>query len=158
MLLFTKLCPTTFTLRISMQNPENLLIFAAGNDGWYTDRDVCTTNSPGIAKNVLAIGATSSGETRLTTTSENGKIADGTNGLADISTIAAYSSYGPTQDGRIKPEVVAPGDSVSRLFLRSEVCVLRWMEQISLSSLSIYHSRQLCRECYGDVIEPCDNA
>lgn len=32
-------------------NPENLLLFAAGNEGWFTDRDgLCTVNSPGIAK------------------------------------------------------------------------------------------------------------
>lgn len=78
----------------TIQNPKNLVLFAAGNDGWFTDREVCTANSPGIAKNVLSVGATSSGETRMTSTSERGKIADGTNGLADIDTIAAYSGYG----------------------------------------------------------------
>lgn len=32
-------------------NQENLLLFAAGNEGWFTDRDgLCTVNSPGIAK------------------------------------------------------------------------------------------------------------
>lgn len=32
---------------------------------------------------------------------------------ADIDTVAYFSSFGPTDDGRIKPEVVAPGDRVS---------------------------------------------
>eukprot|EP00752_Nemacystus_decipiens_P015150 g13496.t1 len=99
-------------------NPENLLVFAAGNEGWFTDRDgLCTINSPGIAKNVLAVGSTSSGETRLTTTAlapdrEVGPIYDSGDDLADIDTISAFSSYGPTTDGRIKPEVVAPGDEI----------------------------------------------
>ncbi|CAM9533797.1 unnamed protein product [Scytosiphon promiscuus] len=94
-------------------NPENLLVFAAGNEGWFTDRDgLCTTNSPGIAKNVLAVGSTSSGETRLTSTSLDGSTYDSDEELGDINTISAFSSYGPTQDGRIKPEVVAPGDEI----------------------------------------------
>lgn len=96
------------------QNPENLLLFAASNYGDIDDgRTVCTIGSPGIGKNVLTVGATSSGEARFTTTSENGTAADGTNGSADIDTVAYYSSYGPTQDGRIKPEIVAPADMVS---------------------------------------------
>lgn len=96
------------------QNPENLLIFAASNYGDVDDgRTVCTMGSPGIGKNVLTVGATSSGEARLTTTSENGTAADSTNGSGDIDTVAFFSSYGPTQDGRIKPDVVAPGDMVS---------------------------------------------
>lgn len=95
-----------------MQNPENLLVFSAGNDGEYTDREVCTSNSPGIAKNVLTVGATSSGETRLTATGADGKPIEDDNGFADINTMAVYSSYGPTEDGRIKPEIVAPGDEV----------------------------------------------
>ncbi|CAM9132446.1 unnamed protein product, partial [Laminaria digitata] len=95
------------------KNPENLLIFAAGNSGDVTDgRTVCTIASPAIGKNALAVGATSSGETRLSRTGEDGKAADGTNGWGDVDTVAYFSSYGPTQDGRIKPEVVAPGDAI----------------------------------------------
>lgn len=73
---------------------------------------MCTIVSPAIAKNVLAVGATSSGETRLSTTGADGQEADGANGYADVDTMAYFSSYGPTRDGRIKPEVVAPGDAV----------------------------------------------
>lgn len=97
----------------SAQNPENLLIFAAGNLGAINDgRTVCTIGSPAIGKNALAVGATSAGETRLTLTGADGEEADGTNGYADVDTLAWFSSYGPTRDGRIKPEVVAAGDAV----------------------------------------------
>ncbi|CAN0472885.1 unnamed protein product, partial [Laminaria digitata] len=96
------------------QNPENLIIFAAGNDGDVNDgRRVCTIAHPGTGKNVLTVGATSSGETRLTLTAEDGTAANGFNGFANIDTVSSLSSYGPTRDGRIKPEVVAPGDMVS---------------------------------------------
>lgn len=59
-------------------------IFAAGNE--YSAR---TIGNPSIAKNVLTIGATGRG------TASN--------------TIADFSSRGPTQDNRIKPNVMAPG-------------------------------------------------
>jgi hypothetical protein len=60
-------------------------IFAAGNEG----SGARTIGNPPIAKNVLTIGATDRG------TASN--------------TIANFSSRGPTQDGRIKPNVMAPG-------------------------------------------------
>lgn len=80
-----------------------------------------------LVQNVLAIGSTSSGETRLTTTAlasdrVPGTIYNSGDELADINTISAFSSYGPTTDGRIKPEVVAPGDEV-RHFLSVCVCL-----------------------------------
>lgn len=83
------------------QNPENLLLFAAGNDGGNQFNTVCTIGSPGIGKNSLAVGATSAGETRLNS-----------DGIYDIDHVASLSSWGFTTDGRIKPEVVAPGDTV----------------------------------------------
>ncbi|CAM9635784.1 unnamed protein product [Ectocarpus sp. 4 AP-2014] len=83
------------------ENPENLLIFAAGNDG-ETERSECTMASPAIGKNVLAVGASTSGDTRVISTE----------GGTGIDMVADFSSYGFTTDGRIKPEVVAPGDMV----------------------------------------------
>lgn len=62
---------------------------------------MCTIGSPAIAKNVLAVGATSAGETRLNS-----------DGIYDIDHVASLSSWGFTKDGRVKPEVVAPGDTV----------------------------------------------
>ena len=97
------------------QNPENLLIFSAGNNGEIDDGRPCTIGSPAIGKNVLAVGATASGETRLSVTSADGGRADGTNGFADVNTVAVFSSYGPTRDNRIKPEILAPGDAVRTL-------------------------------------------
>lgn len=69
-------------------------------------------NSPAIAKNVLAVGASTSGRGRLSWTGVDGKATNGTNRVEDIDTVAYFSSFGPTLDGRIKPEVVAPGDLV----------------------------------------------
>lgn len=85
-----------------------LVVFAAGNCGDDTvDEelgDKCddigddggSVLSPAQAKNVVAVGS-----------SENGGAVD-----KDIDTVSYFSSKGPTVDGRIKPDVVAPGDPV----------------------------------------------
>jgi hypothetical protein len=66
------------------KHKDYMCLMAAGNE--YSARRL---RNPGIAKNVLTIGATERG------TSSN--------------VIANFSSRGPTQDGRIKPNVMAPG-------------------------------------------------
>ncbi len=68
-------------------HPEFLNLYAAGNE--YSATRI---RNPGIAKNVLTVGATQNG------TSSNA--------------IASFSSRGPTQDSRIKPNIMAPGDVI----------------------------------------------
>jgi hypothetical protein len=66
------------------------VVFSAGN---YRSGNDCgmtgyrTISPPATAKNVISVGAID----------------------ADDNSIAAFSDFGPTQDGRIKPDVVAPG-------------------------------------------------
>ena len=64
-----------------------LNIMAAGNES-----SARRIRNPGIAKNVLTVGAT-----------QNGTAANA---------IASFSSRGPTQDGRLKPTVMAPGQAL----------------------------------------------
>ncbi len=78
------------------ERPYLLAVFAAGNDKNCTsDSDITdsTMNSPASAKNVLAVGAA-------------------INSTGSFHDMAPYSSQGPTADGRIKPDVVAPGYNV----------------------------------------------
>src|SRR5205814_9670532 len=76
-----------------------ILEFSAGNAGPGAQ----TIDSPAVAKNVIATGA-----------SQNDRpdfflYADGIDAMAD------FSSRGPCEDGRIKPDVVAPGTWISSL-------------------------------------------
>ena len=73
---------------------DMLVLFAAGNDG---KNGSYTVGSPATAKNILAIGATEN------LRPEKGSYAD------NPDEIASFSSRGPTADGRIKPDLVAPG-------------------------------------------------
>lgn len=76
------------------ENKDIAIFLAAGNTGINGDN---TISAPGTAKNVITVGA-----------SENYRPSKGS--LADnIDQIAYFSSRGPTDDGRIKPDVVAPG-------------------------------------------------
>jgi len=67
---------------------ENLLVMvAAGNDGPVPG----STGSPGNAKNVMTVGAMGHGNSTLN---------------------ASFSSQGPTDDNRIKPDIMAAGSSI----------------------------------------------
>lgn len=89
----------------------------------------CTISSPGIGKNVLAVGSSSSGGTRYTVTGADGeRLTSYASQAADIDTVSYFSSYGPSTDNRIKPELVAPGDMVRGKELRSQANLLvEWL-------------------------------
>jgi hypothetical protein len=74
-----------------------ILEFSSGNAG----PDSETVGSPATGKNVIATGASENVPGTLALT--YGLYADG------VDTMADFSSRGPCEDGRIKPDVVAPG-------------------------------------------------
>jgi hypothetical protein len=73
------------------------VLYAAGNAGQNGPQ---TIGSPGSAKNVITVGASENNRPSF------GAIADNPN------EVAFFSSRGPTADGRIKPDVVAPGTRI----------------------------------------------
>lgn len=84
------------------------IVFAAGNDGdVFGDNSV---SSPGTAKNVITVGAV-----------ETDRGYDNVSNNA--SEIAWFSSLGPTDDGRIRPDVVAIGTYVLSTESRTSGCV-----------------------------------
>jgi hypothetical protein len=111
------------------EHGDMLFVFSAGNAGTDVDRDgqinLDSIDSPGTAKNCLTVGASENrrpngssptpgvnatwpqfSSTRFAQMGAAGHVSDNPEGLA------CFSSRGPTDDGRIKPEVVAPGTNV----------------------------------------------
>ena len=81
---------------------EFTVVFSAGNNGPSTGQ----TGAPGVAKNVITSGA-----------SENVRDHGQLDGCGDANAdsfqdITDFSSPGPTEDGRIKPDAMAPGNHV----------------------------------------------
>jgi serine protease AprX len=107
-----------------------IICFAAGNEG--QDRQGTgriapgSLTPPGTAKNCITVGASENNRPTFNVTYGQGwpddfpanpiasdKVADKPDGMV------AFSSRGPTQDNRIKPDVVAPGTFVLSTLSRS---------------------------------------
>jgi len=116
--------------RFIWEHPDMTVLFAASNDGIDANGDGMidpdSIGAPGTAKNVITVGA-----------SENQRATGGYNPGGPCSTwgtcwpsdypanpvkddplsnnvsgMVAFSSRGPTDDGRLKPDIVAPGSNI----------------------------------------------
>jgi hypothetical protein len=103
-----------FTRDIDPNTPgdqQMVVIFSAGNDGGSAPQAI---SMPGTAKNVITVGAS---EGFRPTDANGAPLRDGCNvgsTLADnVQDIPDFSSSGPTQDGRVKPDLVAPGSHLT---------------------------------------------
>lgn len=90
-----------------------LPVFAAGNEGESDGLGSITTQ--GSAKNALTVGATmnSYDATLRFPSFVSAYNVKAYPGRFTQDWVAAFSSFGPTSDGRIKPDVVAPGTCIT---------------------------------------------
>ncbi|QDK38216.1 S8 family serine peptidase [Bdellovibrio sp. NC01] len=108
-------------------NPDMLVVFAAGNNGADMNKDgridEMSLGSPGTAKNCLTVGASKNWVANGGLQSQIGKLNEGrtlwaaeplaSSKMSDNERgLAPFSSRGPTKDGRLKPDVVAPGTNI----------------------------------------------
>ena len=86
-----------------------IFLFAAGNSG----SGAATVGSPGTAKNVITVGAS---ENQRPGPDESGAWTDGcgvgATGADNAMDVIGFSSRGPAEGGRVKPEVIAPGTHI----------------------------------------------
>ncbi len=95
-------------------NQEMIFCFAAGNAG----SGIGTVGSPGTAKNVITVGASENVHSH--STANGGNSSSGNDGCVTPDSeansaydIATFSSRGPCDDGRQKPDLVAPGTHIT---------------------------------------------
>ncbi|MCU0857898.1 MAG: S8 family serine peptidase, partial [Pontiellaceae bacterium] len=86
-------------------NQEMVIVFAAGNAG----SGVNTVGTPGTGKNLFTIAA--SENVHPFGGADGSGISD--SGADSVNDIIYFSSRGPCDDGRIKPDIAAPGTHVS---------------------------------------------
>lgn len=96
-------------------NQEMVIVFAAGNAGTCVSGTTRGIDSPGSAKNVITVGAAANVRS-LSTTNGGGNNPTGSDGCGETDSDASSaddincsSSRGPCRDGRMKPDLVAPG-------------------------------------------------
>ncbi|CAM9226760.1 unnamed protein product, partial [Ectocarpus fasciculatus] len=105
--------------------PDSLIIFAAGNNGALGENSVV---APSTNKNGISVGASLN--------SRGGIVAVKGVGISDAYNeegVAHFSSRGPTRDGRMKPDVLAPGWVTSSAAV-GRACGLVVMEGTSMAT------------------------
>lgn len=110
------------------EHPDNVILFASGNSGADEngDRllDEASLYAPASAKNVIAIGATEGSNLGVGLRAswsafdrDGNRFANEADSNDQVSgdpeRIALFSSCGPTLDGRIKPDICAPGTNLA---------------------------------------------
>ncbi|MFZ5639628.1 MAG: S8 family serine peptidase, partial [Bacillota bacterium] len=86
-----------------IRNNDMTVLFAAGNSGSnpFSGGTVYkSVGTPATAKNVIAVGASENNRANFGSISDN------------INSVAFFSSRGTAADGRVKPDVVAPGTMI----------------------------------------------
>ncbi len=123
---------------VMWRHPDLLLLFGAGNRGL----DPGSVGSPATAKNVLGVGAT-----------QRGRLAE---------RMALFSGCGPSDDGRVKPDVTLPGQAVfsarSNFDVGDPSCSLVGQSGTSMATPAVAGLAALVRQYFTDGFYPSGTA
>ena len=121
-------------------HPDMLLVFDTGNQATNTPPPASSVPAPGCAKNTLQVGGTR---------------YIGLHPIDDV--VTPFSLVGPTRDGRIKPDLVAPsyvvaGDSDGDVTTHN--CMTSQQSGTSWSAPSVAGAAALVRQYFTDGFYP----
>ena len=86
-------------------NQEMVIVFSAGNSGSGAN----TIGTPGTGKNIISVGAAENQQPF----GAADQCGIGDTGSDNANDVISFSSRGPCDDGRVKPDIMAPGTHVS---------------------------------------------
>ncbi|MCP3978600.1 MAG: S8 family serine peptidase [bacterium] len=124
-------------------NEEFLHVFSMGNIGGLNGNQFVA--SPAVAKNVLAVGATTHGSSP-----------------SDAASVASFSAVGPASDGRVRPDIAAPGEDVlsaaGNTLFGDNTCTLKLISGTSMAAPTAAGSATLVRQYFTDGFWPAGAA